>query len=77
MRYNSTETPGKSAIEKIQALTNIDKATGWLEVVTIRSKTNHHIAPFFDSEWLSAIQNLPELSLTIATNLCAVNSRSC
>jgi hypothetical protein len=47
MRYNSTETPGKSAIEKIQALTNIDKATGWLEAVTIRSKTNHHIAPFF------------------------------
>jgi hypothetical protein len=52
VRYNSTSVPGKSTIEKIQALTIMDKATGWPEFVAIRNKTSQHIALSFDSEWL-------------------------
>jgi hypothetical protein len=52
VRYNSTSVPGKTTIEKIQALTIIDKATGWPEFVAIRNKTSYHIAILFDSEWL-------------------------
>jgi hypothetical protein len=44
--------PGRSTIEKIHALTSIDKATGWPEFIAIRNKTSHHIALLFDSEWL-------------------------
>jgi hypothetical protein len=52
VRYNSTSVPGKSTIEKIQALTIMDKATGWPEFVAIRNKTSQTIALSFDSEWL-------------------------
>jgi hypothetical protein len=52
VRYNSTSVPGKTTIEKIQALTIIDKATGWPEFVAICNKTSYHIAISFDSEWL-------------------------
>jgi transposase InsO family protein len=52
VKYNSTSVPGKSTIEKIQALTIMDKATGWPEFVAIRNKTSLHIASSFDSEWL-------------------------
>ena len=44
--------PGKSTIEKIHALTCIDKAIGWLEFIAIRNKTSHHVALCFYSEWL-------------------------
>jgi hypothetical protein len=52
VRYNSTSAPGKSTIEKIQALTIMDKATGWPEFVAIHNKTSQTIALSFDSEWL-------------------------
>lgn len=52
VRYYSTSVPGKTTIEKIQALTIIDKATGWPEFVVIRNKTSYHIAILFDSTWL-------------------------
>ena len=52
VRYNSTSVPGKSTIEKIHALTSIDKATGWPEFIAIKNKSSHHIALPFDSEWL-------------------------
>jgi hypothetical protein len=52
VRYNSTSVPGKGTIEKIQALTIIDKATGWPEFITIRNKSSYHITLLFDSEWL-------------------------
>ena len=52
VKYNSTSVPGKSTIEKIQALTIMDKTTGWPEFVAIRNKTSLHIASSFDSEWL-------------------------
>jgi transposase InsO family protein len=52
VRYNSTSVPGKSTIEKIQALTIMDKATGWPEFIAIQNKTSQTIALSFDSEWL-------------------------
>jgi hypothetical protein len=52
IRYNSSSIPGKTTVEKIQALTIIDKATGWPEFVTIKNKSSQHIALLFDSEWL-------------------------
>jgi len=52
VRYNSTTVPGKGTIEKIQALTIIDKATGWPEFIAIRNKSSYHISILFDSEWL-------------------------
>jgi len=52
VRYNSSATPGKSTIEKIQALTITDKATGWPEFVAIKNKSSYHISIVFDSEWL-------------------------
>lgn len=50
--YNSTSIPGKGSIEKIQALTIIDKVTGWPEFIAIQKKSSYHIALLFDSEWL-------------------------
>jgi hypothetical protein len=52
VRYNSTSVPGKTTIEKVHALTSIDKATGWPEFIAIKNKTSQHIALLFDSEWL-------------------------
>jgi hypothetical protein len=52
VKDNSTSVPGKSTSEKIQALTIMDKATGWPEFVAICNKTSLHIASSFDSEWL-------------------------
>ena len=52
VRYNIANVPGKDVIEKIHALTIIDKATGWPEFLTIRNKTSYHIALLFDSAWL-------------------------
>ncbi len=52
VHYNSTSVPGKGSIEKIQALTVIDKATGWLEFIATKNKTSYHITILFDSEWL-------------------------
>ncbi len=48
VRYNSTSIPGKTTVEKIQALTIITKATGWPEFVAIRNKTSYHIAILFE-----------------------------
>jgi hypothetical protein len=52
VRYNSSSVPGKTTVEKIQALTIIDKATGWPEFVALRNKTSYHVAISFDSKWL-------------------------
>jgi hypothetical protein len=52
VHYNSTSTLGRATIQKIQALTIIDKATGWPEFVTIQNKTSYHITLLFDSAWL-------------------------
>jgi len=52
VRYNSSGIPGRSTIEKIHALTCIDKATGLPEFVAIQNKTSHHVALLFDGEWL-------------------------
>jgi hypothetical protein len=43
VHYNSKDVPGKSTIEKIHALTIIDKATGWLEFIAICNKSSYHI----------------------------------
>jgi hypothetical protein len=50
--YNSKDIPGKSTIEKIHALTIIDKATGWPEFIAIHNKSSYHITLLFDSNWL-------------------------
>jgi hypothetical protein len=50
--YNLTAAPGKSTIEKIHALTTIEKATGWLEFTAILNKTSYHVSILFDSTWL-------------------------
>jgi transposase InsO family protein len=50
--FNSTAIPGKSTTEHIQALTIMDKATGWPEFIAIRNKTSYHISILFDGEWL-------------------------
>jgi hypothetical protein len=47
-----TSVPGKATIEKIQALTDINKATGWPEFIAICNKSSYHIALLFDSEQL-------------------------
>jgi hypothetical protein len=52
VQYNSTSILGKGTIEKILALTVIDKATGWPEFVATRNKTSYHISLLFDSGWL-------------------------
>jgi hypothetical protein len=52
VRYNSTAEPGKSTIEKIHALTAIDKATGWPEFSALLNKTSYHVSILFDSTWL-------------------------
>jgi transposase InsO family protein len=44
--------PGKATIEKIHALTVIDKATGWPEFIAIRNKSSYHISILFYSELL-------------------------
>jgi hypothetical protein len=49
---SSTSVPCRSTIEKVQALTIIDKATGWPEFAMIRNKSSYHIALLFDSTWL-------------------------
>jgi hypothetical protein len=45
-------TPCKTSIEKIQALTIIDKATGWPEFIATRNKNSYHISILFDSDRL-------------------------
>jgi hypothetical protein len=52
VRFNSTNIPGKSTVEKIHALTVIDKTTGLPKFIAIKNKTIHNIALLFDSEWL-------------------------
>lgn len=52
VRFNSTSVPGKVTIEKIHALTAIDKATEWPEFLAIRNKSGYHISVIFDSQWL-------------------------
>ncbi len=52
VHYNSTSIPGKGTVEKIRALTMIDKATGWREFAAIIHKTSYHIAILFGSVWL-------------------------
>jgi len=52
VHYNSTSIPGKGTVEKIRALTMIDKATGWREFAAIIHKTSYHIAILFCSIWL-------------------------
>jgi hypothetical protein len=54
--------PGRSTIEKIHALTSIDKATGWPEFIAIRNKTS--------------IPDQPESFLTTELNLQAASFRS-
>jgi hypothetical protein len=52
VQYTSPRNPSKTAIEKIQALTIVDKATGWPEFVAIKNKSSYHISLLFDSDWL-------------------------
>jgi len=52
VRFNITSVPGKATIEKIHALTVIEKATGWPEFIAICNKSSYHISILFDSEWL-------------------------
>jgi hypothetical protein len=52
VQYDSSTTPGKTSIEKIQALTIIDKATGWPEFIATQNKSSYHISILFDSNWL-------------------------
>jgi hypothetical protein len=52
IKYNSSAIPGKGTVEKIQALTVINKATTWPEFIAIQNKTSYRIAILFDSEWL-------------------------
>jgi hypothetical protein len=50
--FNSTSVPGKATIEKIHALTVIDKATEWPEFLAIHNKSGYHVSVIFDSQWL-------------------------
>jgi hypothetical protein len=52
VKYNSSAIPRKGTFEKLQALTVINKATGWPEFIAICNKTRYHIALLFDSKWL-------------------------
>jgi transposase InsO family protein len=52
VQYESSLTPGKTSIEKIQALKIIDKATGWPEFIVTRNKSSYHISILFDNDWL-------------------------
>jgi hypothetical protein len=50
VHYKSSSVPGKGTIQKIEALTIIDKTTGWREFIAIQNKTSYHIAILFNSE---------------------------
>ncbi len=51
VHYNSASIPGKGSVKQIQALTVIDKATGWPEFIAPQNGSSYHIAILFDSEW--------------------------
>jgi hypothetical protein len=52
VQYYSASIPGKETIEKIQALTVINKAIGWPEFIAICNNSIYHIAFLFDSTCL-------------------------
>jgi transposase InsO family protein len=52
VQFTLTNQPGTTRVEHLQALTIIDKGTGWPEFVATRSKASQHIALLFDGVWL-------------------------
>ncbi len=52
VQYESSLTPGKTSIDKIQALKIIDKTTGCPEFIVTRNKSSYHISILFDNDWL-------------------------
>jgi len=57
VRYNATTVPGKSTIEKIHALTAINKALGWPEFTAILNKTSYHVTEFVGQEFQDLLQS--------------------
>ena len=43
---------GKIITKDIEALTMVDKATTWPEIIMIKNKTSKHVSELFDNEWL-------------------------
>jgi transposase InsO family protein len=46
------DQPGTTIVQQLQALTIIDKGTGWPEFVATQSKTSQQVAILFDGAWL-------------------------
>jgi len=66
VRYNLTDSPGKTVIEKLHALTIIDKATAWPEFIAILNKTSQNIALLLMVNGCAATQDLPKSFTTMA-----------
>ncbi len=52
VQFTLTNQLGTTRVEQLQALTIIDKGTGWPEFVATQSKASQHIAILFDGVWL-------------------------
>jgi transposase InsO family protein len=52
VHFELTNQPGKIVVQQLQALTIIDKGTGWPEFVATQSKSSQQVAILFDSTWL-------------------------
>jgi hypothetical protein len=52
VHFELTDQPGKMVVQQLQALTIIDKGTGWPEFVATQSKSSQQVAILFDGTWL-------------------------
>ncbi len=52
VQFELTDQPGKTVVQQLQALTIVNKGTGWLEFVATQSKSSQQLAVLFDSAWL-------------------------
>ena len=61
--------PRKSMTREIHAVTMIDDATTWPEVVPLQRKTAYHLAKKFDAQWLCRYPRPKMVVSTMAENL--------
>jgi transposase InsO family protein len=52
VHFELTDQPGTTIVQQLQALTIIDKGTGWPEFIATQSKSSQQIAILFDGAWL-------------------------
>jgi transposase InsO family protein len=52
VHFELSNQPGTTIVQHLQALTIIDKGTGWPEFIATQSKSSQQIAILFDGAWL-------------------------